>query len=326
MTGAEAILNKTIEALIAEGVKFLLSEISEFVRKVLRHQSELQLPTSAMLSEKILLNGDMPYKLKKRVIEYKFNLKCIIVGIADLVEEKQYEDADRVIQNMNLLELEKLKVIQIVESQKRISLSFQTINIIIELFTKANDKIKEDIESSSNDFEENINFRLQNAVLVYELINFVTLFIEDFSLTGKNELKKIKDEVFTDIKNIESKIKNEVVGKYEAVSSETKKSASAEVKNYRVILRNMKNRWRAVDSKVKNLELQIEEYKTLLPDLKMFKSLAEIQIDVLQLVAIMNIVEQNINIVKKIKHLKRDLLVSFTAEDYYELIGRQPRL
>jgi hypothetical protein len=320
MTGlAETI----IEKIIAEGVKLLLREILNFIKTGMQYQAKWHLPASAILSDNILMNEKMPYEVKKLVADYKFNLRCIIAGIADQIEEEQYRNLDADIRKMELLPHERDKVTIIYDSQKKVSLSFQTLIVIVELFTKANDKIKHEIENRNNTANQSISLRLQNAVLVYELMNFVTAFVENFGLKGKAEITKIKHQVFADIESIEEKIKEKVVGKYNTVSDETRDSAIEDVANYKEILKSMKKRWDIIDKKVEDLENQVGEYKKILPDLEMYKSIAEIQIEILTLVAIMNIVEKNINLVKKLQHLKKVMLVSFTPQDYYELIGRQ---
>lgn len=321
MTGVGEMI---IEKIIAEGVKLLLREILNFIKTGMQYQAKWHLPASAILSENILMNEKMPYEVKKLVAEYKFNLRCIIAGIADQIEEEEYRQLDIDIKQMELLPHERDKVTIIYESQKKVSLSFQTLNVIIRLFTEANDKIKQEIENPNKTANQSINLRLQNAVLVYELLNFVTAFVENFGLKGKIEISKIKHQVFADIQSIEEKIKDKVVGKYNTVSDETRNSAIEDVENYKEILSSMKKRWDVLDKKIEDIENQVGEYKTILPDLEMYKSIAEIQIEILTLVAIMNIVEKNISLVKKLQHLKKDMLVSFTPKDYYELIGRQP--
>ena len=312
-----------MEKIISEGVRFLLSEISSYIKTTTQHQSSLNLPASAILSENILLNENLPSELKKYVEEYKHNLKCIIAGVAQQIEEQQYRKLDSDIEQMDLLPNERNKVTIIYASQKKISLSFQTLNVVIELFTRANDKIKQDIDNPKNNVNQNINLRLQNAILVYELLNFATCFVEDFNLKGRADINKIKYQVFSDIKSIEEKIERKIEKKYGMVSDETRNSTMEDVENYRIILENMKKRWDVLDKKIDDLEQQVGIYKTILPDLEMYRSSAEVQIEILILFAIMNIVEKNINLVKKLQHLKKDILVSFTPKDYYELIGRQ---
>lgn len=156
------------------------------------------------------------------------------------------------------------------------------------------------------------------------MLNFATAFVEDFKLKGRADIDKIKLQVFSDIKNIEEKIERKIEKRYGMVSDETRNSTMEDVQNYKIILDNMKNRWDILDKKIDDLEQQVGVYKTILPDLEMYRSSAEVQIEILILFAIMNIVEKNINLVKKLQHLKKDLLVSFTPKDYYELIGRQP--
>ncbi len=312
-----------IERIISEGVKLLLSEIMNYIKTGMQYQAKLHLPSSAILSENILLHDKMPDEVKKFVANYKNNLKFIIAGIADKIEEEQYKKLDNDIKNMDLLSHERNKVTIIYDCQKTISLSFQTLNTVIDLFTRANDKVKQEIDNPNKTTNQAINLRLQNAILVYELLNFVTSFVKNFSLKGKAEIGKIKNQLLLDIQSIESKIQQELIDKYSNVSDEVRISTMKDVEAYKEILNNMRKRWDIFDQKIEDLEQKVEEYKTILPDLEMYKATTEIQIEILTLTAIMNIVENNLNLVKRLHRLKRDMLVSFTPKDYYELIGRQ---
>lgn len=321
MSGIEGII---IEKIISEGVKLLLSEILNYIKTGMQYQAKFHLPSSAILSENIAFHDGMPNDVKKFVADYKYNLRCLIAGVADQIEAEQYKKLDADIKGMDLLSHERDKVTIIYDSQKKLSLSFQTLNVVIDLFTKANDKIKQEIDNTNKSTNQNINLRLQNAILVYELLNFVTAFIENFSLKGKLEITNIKHQLLADIQSIEDKIQLKLIGKYASVSDETRNSAMEDVATYKEILYNMRKRWEVFDKKIEDLEQQIGEYKTILPDLEMYKSSTEIRIEILTLTAIMNIVEKNLNLVKRLHHLKKDMLVSFTPKDYYELIGKQP--
>jgi hypothetical protein len=263
-----------------------------------------------VISSNLLINRDLPHTVKNEIKEFQFNCKCIVMATAEFIEQYHYKSVDEVVNSMHLIEYDKERVRSIVDSQKKIGLSFQTLNIIIELFTRVNDKLKEEIDNAESR-EENLTARLKNAILVYELLNFIHDYIEEFSLNGKEDLNAIKTIIFEDIARGELE-QEELKLKLQATKKlDTKNNIEKQMKNRQAIWKIMKARWKGVDNKIKSIEAQILDIKEILPDLDAYRLDAKMQIDILSLTAIMNVLETNVEIIKNLKHLNWNYLVSF---------------
>jgi len=288
----------------------LINEISGGVQVALRSQRQWNLQSSKVISSNLLINRDLPHTVKNEIKEFQFNCKCIVMATAEFIEQYHYKSVDEVVNSMHLIEYDKERVRSIVDSQKKIGLSFQTLNIIIELFTRVNDKLKEEIDNAESR-EENLTARLKNAILVYELLNFIHDYIEEFSLNGKEDLNAIKTIIFEDIARGELE-QEELKLKLQATKKlDTKNNIEKQMKNRQAIWKIMKARWKGVDNKIKSIEAQILDIKEILPDLDAYRLDAKMQIDILSLTAIMNVLETNVEIIKNLKHLNWNYLVSF---------------
>lgn len=313
-----------IEQIIAYGVKLILDEVVDFIASIIKYNRSHHLTVSQLLSFKTIQSESVPMEVRKKIADYKYRLKCIISGIAAKVEEIKYKELDKSIGELSLMNTERQKVMAIYSSEKKVSLSFQTLSVVLELFTRANNILKERIEDPNGApaFKE-ISFRLQNSILVFELLNFTINFIEKFRLQGHKEMTKVKSSVFEDIKSIEDRIKTEMENNLDKVSDITRMSVEEDISSYRQILRMMKSGWGKIDDEINRLYKSTEEYKSILDDLRMYRSSVGINIDVIALTAITRIVDKNVQLIKDMHHFKTDMLVSFTPFDYCRLIGKE---
>ena len=196
-------IEKDREEFLAKGSIVLESELKREVDHALglQNQLEVELKNVEILSTSLVANRSLHENIKKEIRQYGENLQKILLATADFIEEKKFTSVDQAVNSLDLSKYDKNRISKLLGAQKKIAFSFQTLNVAIELFSRVNESLLEKIKQSGSALE-NTKIRLQNAILVYELTQFVSNFIQEFGLIGVDDIGTIREEVFHDIERL----------------------------------------------------------------------------------------------------------------------------
>lgn len=310
------------EQILKEGAKAMEAEIEKNVNQVIsENEKRWKLPIRDILSTSTMANKDLPASVKKQIEDCRLNLRKIIAGTASVIEKNKFSTVAQAIKKVDLFEHDKTKVINFFDAQQKLSYSFQTLSVTIELFTQVNDDIKKEIETlNKTDKSKTLKLRLINAVLVYELTDFVTYFVENFALVGREAINEIKNIVFKDLERGEKEDK-QLQSNLHSGRPEIMKIILRDINEREKVRKIIKDKWIAFESKIDEMENSVSNAMAVIPDLVNIRENAKNQIDTLSLVAIMQIIETNIEIVKSFPELTKNLLVPFSAEDACQILG-----
>ncbi len=318
MDNKEQSFNDFKEDLLKRGSEVIREELDKSVDFAVTLRKNYRLDPSKVVSDNILINREFPKKVKRQINDFSTNLEKLIAGVASRIEEKKFETIDEAIDNLDLLEHEKEKVIDLHDKQKKVSYSLQTLNILVEVFTILNENIKNEIESNSTDLNQNMQLRIKNAILVYELTTFVTKSIEDFALAGKEDIEEIKNQVFNDLEENERKQKNINL---EVETEESRIVYESKLIEYENIRKVIKSKWEELDAKLNGMDNSVSKIKSVLPRLRNVKADAEIQLDLMRVTFITKLIDTNIEIAEVLPDNLEKLIVPYRAEDACKFLG-----
>src|SRR5262249_12003932 len=143
-------------------------------------------------------------EIKEAVRQRRENVRKIAFATAYFIEQRTFETLDQAIEkaaeSMSLFERQRLQ--DLAASQRNIRLSHTTLSVVIEIFRRANALILVDIADLKDGGEriEKTKLYLKNAIVAHELASFVVDYLKEFSLRGVDDLKKIRSDVMSDIK------------------------------------------------------------------------------------------------------------------------------
>lgn len=320
-------LDQLGDHLIEQGARLIKQEIEGGVKSIIELDSKgklrRNLKPEEFLSQNLRLNEDLPAKFREQIEQRRENTRAVVHGIAHEIETRHFRSAEEVIEQIDILSHQKERIKGILQTQKQINYSFRTLEVVIGVFQRYNAELLQEMNNEP-DLEQNLRLRMENALLVYELLDFAHQAIERFTLHGVEDLKNIKAAVFDEIKEAEAE-QRELVKKLRKASEHTQASIRKTVDDRREIFARMKDRWKDMEARVEAVIKQVKEVKKILPDLDAYRLNAKIHIRVLSLVAIMNMVEKNLEIVEQFADTDWDLLAPFEPDDYLELVGEKPK-
>lgn len=168
---------------------------------------------SGKLSKHVRKRSALPRDLRQRVTQDVLNMRSTLAGLieqtAQWIEYYEYSDVEQAAAQLPAANLRN-RAARLIYSEKALHVSAQSLRITIELFVKMNEQIVSQVEVAPADITEERNLLLSNAVLVYEVADFVVNYIESYQTQGIGQLRSIQAEIAGQIRADRARVRNRV--------------------------------------------------------------------------------------------------------------------
>ena len=164
---------------------------------------------------------------------------------------------------------------------------------------------------------------LRNAVLIYELTGFLVEYLENFGISGIEDIEKVRRDVESQLNQTEKAIDELEQDKALDSDPELKKRVLANNTERKAILQIIRQKWASFEGVIStNKESANSTIIKLVPNLKIRQKEAKIQVMILGLVGIMKALEENIALANTfVNDVKKLELAPLTADDVRQLLG-----
>lgn len=318
------------EDFLAQGaiyVKDTLGEQADFAVGLKRQKdlADIVKTNQNIISDDVLTNKRFPKRIQKTIESYRNEVKKIISATAAHIERNKFETVEEAVSDLQSGEAEMNKVTSLLRGQRKLSCSFETVAVAVDLFSLVNEQIREEIKetSPSKAGSKYTDLMLKNAILIYELTTFLINYLEEYSLTGVDDLEKVKQEVENDFLHpLEDQLRH---SEEQAISHSGDEEASQQlltnIEERRKVVSLVRERWSKFDSKIESLQGGVNTLKSIIPDLKLRKLDAQGQILTLQVVQLVRAFDANLSLINKVADLKKLAVEPFTVDDARILLG-----
>lgn len=276
---------------LREGADSVAEELYEQADEAIRIGHSMKLSNTELLPSELIRGNNITSEVKARISECSANIRLIIKGVAYYVEERALKETSL---SMSRLKEGKRRFDQdridgILAAQGNIRLSYSTLKVVVEIFSAVNRRIVEEMRSGNKKGLEMTDIFLKNAIVIFELSAFVYDYLSKFSLVGLNDLKTIKQEVFSDIeKGVENdkKLQKSLSDGSAAMQESVKK----EISNRSEIRRLLKSRWEDIIAKFDGTTIDSKH----VADIRIVRDNMRNRIDILNVIATTTLVESAI--------------------------------
>ncbi|MCC5668347.1 hypothetical protein LC653_31935 [Nostoc sp. CHAB 5784] len=306
------------------GIQIAKSHVDLFMRI----RAEFQVGSDeALLSTNINRVSSVPLEVRKQISELQTKFGKIINAIALHIEEKKYESFEQVISDRQSQEqiavAQKVIMQQLVNADKTFHISCQSLKVAVDFFTALNEYILQEIENCSDTTEES-RLILGNAVLVYELTDFVIKYLQAFKIEGIVGINSVKSEIDRKIQRIQTEIqelKNKA-NKSE-IFPELKQNILSNISEREQAVVVMVNAWDEYLGEVKSISDESTGFiKQWIPNLELIRDDAKNQIAVLEVLTIVRVLKSNLMALKTaVTRLETMKLVSLSPDRVRRLLG-----
>lgn len=249
-----------------------------------------------LLSSSLAHNRDIPEDVRRQTASIQEKIRLIVREVATRIEERKYRSGKDAIDAMRLGYNEKEKVAKLIAADKESHISFQSLKVAVDAFQEVNKMIVNALrETEANGDQINsMNLLLGNAALVCELTDFMINFIESAELDGLGELKAIHASEKRNNENLLAKIRD-LREKAAApdidpeVRERTLNETNLREKSLAVVMKE----WAEYLASVEDLQKQMQSVSLKLPTLRLIRDSARLQLEVLDQVAVLQIVKRS---------------------------------
>jgi hypothetical protein len=299
------------------GIQAIEKVAETHLNQVIAVRENFSIDDMDLLTTNISAIKDIPQNVRDRLSTFHERIRIIIERVAAQIEERKYQKTEEGIQEMKLSVNERSRVTSLISAEKELQTSYGSLKTTVDVLTRMNDMILRRISASerSGDRTTERNLFLANAILVYELTDYVIRYVEDFQLKGVQEIQRIQRSELKKLSELQ-KHQNDLKKRAKASSSEDfKESTLASLYALESSVDMIRQEWESYTKEVQDIQDQIGPITTRLHDLKILRDLAGMQIRVFEAAAAVGILKRNILALEDaMKGLEKLQLASLTPE------------
>lgn len=186
------------------------------VAEDLRKQTESLLKADSLKEKATNLfkaNTNVVQDFKRQNAALHAQTQTLIEDIARRIESREYQAVELRMAGASMAAKEREAAIKLVDAHKQSSISVKALRMTVSIFKQFNRHIVERLSSARpEDRSREKELILANAILVYEITNFVVRYLEGFQVWGIAEIKNLQSDVnrkFDEQAKLEQKLRED---------------------------------------------------------------------------------------------------------------------
>ncbi len=265
---------------------------------------------------------NLPDQVKEDIGRLQEKIRIIIEEVAQRIEERKYKTAKEAIEKMGFAYTDRIKAIELVKADKKIQVSYQTLKTTIEYFSNLNQTIIQKLRKSPS-VELETNLVLGNAILIYEVTDFLINYIENFEINGLDDIFRLHKDTKSKVQELrrkESQLREQV--KSEKVEAAIREQTLKDIETRERSIKTLEKEWEEYTTEMELFRGEVDVIHAKLPSLEAIRENAKRQLELISVVAILQVIKQNINAIQgAILTLEKIKLVSLNPTRIRRLLG-----
>ena len=288
------------------GFRQLWEIFQEHLERIRFIQANYSIDSSYLLSSSIYRATQVPDYIRAEVRSLHGRIRQLIEHIANLIEGGQYGNAEDYVRRLPARILQERAAV-LVRADKQLHVSFQTLRLTVEFFGKFNEAVLSVIEQEAS-AENQMQMMFGNAIMLYELTDFVIGFVENFTPGGLHDLEELHRQAQQHVETIRADQQrlSESVDQ-DGIDQRVRKGILADVQNREKALKSYEEEWQRYIAEVQQFYGPVDEVRGQILSLQLIRENARVQIRVLQQVAMLRFLKQNTDSIRA----SVDVLASF---------------
>jgi hypothetical protein len=273
------------------GLRAVSHLLEDHVGKVLSIRSRFKLEDVDLLSANLARERDVPRRVREEVTGLHDRIRAVIEQIASQIEQGRYAEVEHAVANLQAGYAEQERAKRLIAADKGVQAAYDALRLTVEFFSDLNLTVLARIEREpSADKQSTMMFG--NAVMIYELTDFVIDYIEAFTLSTDldafhAEAKKRVQQTREQQKGLEAMLLGTNVDPL------VRDQTLEDIRNREAAFDELEREWDKYLAEVKQLRVKVNEVRGKVPTLAAIRENARIQIMTLQLVQMLRFLKQN---------------------------------
>ncbi|RLC19743.1 MAG: hypothetical protein DRI57_06430 [Deltaproteobacteria bacterium] len=306
----------------AKAVEYL---IDKHLIQIMGIREDYPLDDLDLLSIELKDNYDIKRSVRREVGRLQEKIRLVIEAVTQRIADRKYRSTEQAIEGMKLSKNERTRFNALLNNDKRVHVSCQSLKVAVDVFLELNKRIIRKIEESeaSDDKQTARRMILGNAIIVYELLDFIINYVDLFSISGIEEINEIYSNACDENKRLLGKEnEREKRANSEYIIAEIREQIITDVQNRKGVIARLSEEW---ESYIKAINEKKDKTATInenLPSLKLMRDNAKGQIEVLQAALVLGIVKTNLGAIQSsMEALGKIELVTLSPDRIRILLG-----
>jgi hypothetical protein len=303
------------------GIRMINQTIGEHILRVSDLRSYHRMDNSSLLSSNISRAKGVPEEVRDQVAALHGRIRQIIGQVAWSIESGRYADTETSVRSLPSRN-ERERGARLVQADKAICVSCETLRLTVDYFSDLNGQLLEQAERELSP-ERQSQMMFGNAIMIYELADFMIGFIRGFSPGGLIELEALHEETLERIRRAKGERKRlEVRARRDDTEASARVDVLDNLRQTDAALEALQQEWQSYVAQTRQLHERITEVQNKIPTLELIRDNARLQLDVLELVAMLAFLRQNDEAVRAAVSTLQELrLVPLTPDRIRRLLG-----
>ena len=286
------------EAHYHAGVRAVAKVMDRHLGALFSLRERLNLDDTDLLSATDSGKRDVPREVVDEVDRLRRDMREIIMDIAQRIEENNYRDAEQAIHDMPMARSERERAVSLVSADKRMHTSYRALQMVVEYFSELNQGVLDKIGREESPVRE-ANMMLGNAIMIFELTDFVIRYVNQFRLDGSDDLTRLHEstkERINALREQQEALKDRASAP--DIERAVREQTLGDIHARAAAVDALEEEWQKYLDEVATARSMIGQVESKIPTLEIIRDNARIQIDVLQLVAMLQFLKRNAEAVR----------------------------
>jgi hypothetical protein len=275
------------------GYQAVLTCLKDYTKKVRDIQEKYAFSNRDIMSPRLIDNPKLSIEEMATLEELKRKLDHIINEVAERVEKHRVISYDDYTKIYELNAYDRLRVNSLVSSVRDINKSIQKLKFTVDTFSRCNKFIISEFDEcvKTAEFTKTKMFVLGNILLIYELANYLIIFLEQFKLDGIDDIlnlsRKELGKISITMEGLQ-KLKNDAES-IDTEDSKVKEHVISNLNDREQSLVFFKEEWNKYIAGIERVQENVGFLKKKIPTLNLIRDNAQNQLDFFEIMKIFGI-------------------------------------
>jgi hypothetical protein len=309
-----------------KGVMKLEKRLDQHLGRILEIRKGVAVKNSSLVTDELTKHiPALRWHVKRKVANLRSELKEILWELAVDHEKRRFEPLRKDFEKVNGVSKRHLeRGYAILESEQQMFISYHSVFFACRACSEVNKAILSRIENErlkeKMDGKE-LELLLKNAIIVFEVTSLIIEMIEQFQLKGLKEFQALRDTVFKELAEAETNSQRNVIqANHPSIPPHQKEDTLLRDRNLKESANLVRLQWRRFEDQIYRMRQNTGALSERLPSLALTRDNAKVQLDFLELLAVTQMMNQNIQVIDGLANLELDL-APLNPYDVCRLIG-----
>jgi hypothetical protein len=302
------------------GVDAISQILQQHIQRVSTVRASRKMDDVDLLTGKIVQNEDLPRELQESAKQLHGKIQNIIYQIAVRIEDARYQEVELTVSELATGLAGRERARTLVQMDKSIHISYETLRLTVEFFRDLNRTVLANIEKEHSP-QQLSNMMFGNAIMIYELTDFMIGYIRDFALgDGLGKLHADAKKRVQEARDRQDKLKTKVQDSN--IEPDVRDQTLENIRNREAAFDKLDREWDTYLHEIQQLKETVKGVQGKIPTLEVIRENAEVQIMALQEIAMLRFLKQNSESVRgAVETLQEFRLAPLSSTRVQRLLG-----